>query len=102
MENNNEEKMTFWEHVEVFRKVVFRCLAVWLICAIAAFCCKDALFSVLFAPSQSDFILYRGLCWLADRLSIPSLCPSDFYVNFINTGNAENALDIFHSFRSFD
>ena len=77
--------MTFWEHVEVFRKVVFRCLAVWLICAIAAFCFKDALFSVLFAPSQSDFILYRGLCWLADRLSIPSLCPSDFYVNFINT-----------------
>ena len=22
MENNNEEKMTFWEHVEVFRKVM--------------------------------------------------------------------------------
>ena len=84
MENNNEEKMTFWEHVEVFRKVVFRCLAVWLVCAIAAFCFKDALFSVLFAPSTSDFILYRGLCWLAERLSMPALCPGDFAIEFIN------------------
>lgn len=85
MENNDEEKMTFWEHVEVFRKVVFRCLAVWLVCAIAAFCFKDALFSVLFAPSKSDFILYRGLCWLAERLSMPALCPGEFSIDFINT-----------------
>ena len=85
MENNQEEKMTFWEHVEVFRKVVFRCLAVWLVCALAAFCFKDTLFSVLFAPSKSDFILYRGLCWLAERLSIPALCPGEFSVSFINT-----------------
>ena len=76
--------MTFWEHVEVFRKVVFRCLAVWLVCAIAAFCFKDALFSVLFAPSKSNFILYRGLCWLAERLSMPALCPGDFAIEFIN------------------
>ena len=85
MENNNEEKMTFWEHVEVFRKVVFRCLAVWLVCTIAAFCFKDVLFSVLFAPSKSDFILYRGLCWIAERLSMPALCPGDFSIDFINT-----------------
>ena len=76
--------MTFWEHVEVFRKVVFRCLAVWLVCTIAAFCFKDALFSVLFAPSKSDFILYRGLCWLAEQLSMPALCPGDFAIEFIN------------------
>ena len=85
MASNNEEKMTFWEHVEVFRKVIFRCLAVWLVCAIAAFCFKNALFGVLFAPSQSDFILYRGMCWLAERFSMPSLCPGDFSIDFINT-----------------
>ena len=85
MASHNEEKMTFWEHVEVFRKVVFRCLSVCLVCTIAAFCFKDALFSVLFAPSKSDFILYRGLCWLAERLSMPALCPSEFSINFINT-----------------
>lgn len=85
MASNNEEKMTFWEHVEVFRKVLFRCLAVWLVCAIAAFCFKNALFGVLFAPSQSDFILYRGMCWFAERFSMPSLCPGDFSIDFINT-----------------
>ena len=85
MENNQEEKMTFWEHVEVFRKVVFRCLAVWLVCTIAAFFFKDALFSVLFAPSKSDFILYRGLCWLAVWLSMSALCLGEFSIDFINT-----------------
>ena len=85
MTSNNEVKMTFWEHVEVFRKVLFRCLAVWLVCAIAAFCFKDTLFSVLFAPSKSDFILYRGLCWLAERLSMPALRPGEFSIDFINT-----------------
>ena len=72
MENNNEEKMTFWEHVEVFRKVIFRCLTVWAICAVGAFCFKDILFEVLFAPSRSDFFLYRGLCWLSQQSGITS------------------------------
>ncbi|MBR5823428.1 MAG: twin-arginine translocase subunit TatC [Paludibacteraceae bacterium] len=85
MENNNEEKMTFWEHVEVFRKVIFRCLAVWAVCAVGAFCFKDILFEVLFAPSRSDFFLYRGLCWLSQQSGITSLCPDDFEVLFINT-----------------
>ena len=84
-EENNEVQMTFWEHVEVLRKVVLRCLAVWAVCAVAGFCFKDVLFSVMFAPSKSDFALYRGLCWLADRLGIASLCPVDFEVLFINT-----------------
>ena len=83
--HNNEQKMTFWEHIEVFRKVVFRCLAVWAVCAVAAFCFKDTLFAVLFAPSRSDFILYRGLCWLAEKTSWQSLCMGDFETRFINT-----------------
>lgn len=84
-ENLSSEQMTFWEHVEVFRKVVFRCLAVWCICAIVSFCFKDFLFEILFAPSKSDFFLYRGLCWLSSKLNIDSLCPDNFEVLFINT-----------------
>lgn len=75
---NNEEKMTFWEHVEVLRKVIFRCLIVWAVCAVGAFCFKDALFDVLFAPSRSDFALYRGLCRLAEWTGWKSLCLGDF------------------------
>lgn len=77
--------MTFWEHVEVFRKVLFRCLAVWAVCAVAAFCFKDALFGVLFAPSKSDFVLYRALCWLSEKTGWASLCLGEFDTQFINT-----------------
>lgn len=81
----NEEKMIFWEHVEVFRKVVFRCLAIWLLCAIAAFVFKDEVFSILFAPSKSDFILYDILCLILSKINVEALCPGSFEINFINT-----------------
>lgn len=81
----SNDQMTFWEHVEVFRKVIFRCLAVWAVCAIAAFCFKDWLFQLIFAPAQGDFVLYRGMCRLAEWLHINRLCPGDFSAQFINT-----------------
>lgn len=83
-QNRDEAKMTFWEHIEVLRKVIFRCLTVWLACTIGAFCFKDELFAILFAPAKSDFVLYKGLCWLADLTGWSSLCLGDFSVNFIN------------------
>lgn len=82
---NNEEKMTFWEHVEVFRKVIFRCLAIWLLCAIAAFVFKDGVFRILFAPSKSDFILYDILCFISHKTNVEVLCPGYFEIDFINT-----------------
>ncbi|MBQ0090569.1 MAG: twin-arginine translocase subunit TatC [Prevotellaceae bacterium] len=84
MSQSNDVKMTFWEHVEVFRKGFIKCIIVWVVCSIAAFCFKDLLFSILFAPSQSDFILYRGMCRLAEWIGVSSLCPNDFEVQFIN------------------
>ena len=85
MSSNKSNEMTFWEHVDVFRKVIFRCLAVWAVCAIGAFCFKDVLFDVLFAPSTSDFVVYRLMCSLGNIVSFPALCPSDFSAEFINT-----------------
>lgn len=85
MSNNKSNEMTFWEHVDVFRKVIFRCLAVWAVCAIGAFCFKDVLFDVLFAPSTSDFVVYRIMCSLGNIVSIPALCPPEFSAEFINT-----------------
>lgn len=85
MTQNNSDKMTFWEHVDVFRKVIFGCLAVWAVCAIGAFCFKDVLFDVLFAPSTSDFIVYRLMCSLGNIVSLPALCTSEFSAEFINT-----------------
>lgn len=77
--------MTFWEHVEMFRKVLFRCLVVWAVCTIVAFCFKDTLFAMLFAPSEADFMLYQGLCRLAEWTGWHVLCPEEFQAQFINT-----------------
>ena len=85
MSTNNANEMTFWEHVDVFRKVIFRCLAVWAVCAIGAFCFKDVLFDVLFAPSTSDFIVYRLMCSLGEAFSLSALCSDEFSAHFINT-----------------
>ncbi len=76
---------SFWDHLEEFRKVLFRCLIAWLIVSIWAFCFKDLLFRVLFAPSSADFVSYRGLCRLAQATGWETLCPNAFEAQFINT-----------------
>ena len=76
---------SFWDHLEVLRKVLFRCLIAWAIGATVAFCFKSILFNLLFAPSRADFISYRGLAWLCEKTGWQSLCPGSFEASFINT-----------------
>ena len=76
---------SFWDHLDVLRTVLLRCLMAWVIGAAAAFCFKTALFDLLFAPSRDDFISYRGLAWLCEKTGWQSLCPGSFKASFINT-----------------
>ena len=76
---------SFWDHLEEFRKVLFRCLMLWLIGTVLAFCFKDLLFRVLFAPSSTGFVSYRGLCRLAQATGWEALCPNASEAQFINT-----------------
>lgn len=76
---------SFWDHLEEFRKVLFRCLIAWFIAAVLAFCFKSLLFRMLFAPSSAGFVSYRGLCRLAQTTGWESLCPGTFEARFINT-----------------
>ncbi len=52
---------SFWDHLDELRNVLIRCVVAWGICAVAAFCFRDALFAFLFAPARPDFITYRLL-----------------------------------------
>lgn len=79
------DNMSFWNHLDVLRKVFIRCAAVWLVAAVAAFCFKQQLFDVIFAPSENDFVLYRLMRDLSVAWGIESLYPSDFKALFINT-----------------
>lgn len=57
---------SFWDHLDELRSVLIRCVVAWGICAVAAFCFRDALFAFLFAPAHPYFITYR----LLDSLSL--------------------------------
>ena len=76
---------SFWDHLDVLRKVLFRCLIAWAIGMVAAFCFKEILFDLLFAPSRDDFISYRLMAWLCTQTGWQSLCPGNFQASFINT-----------------
>lgn len=44
------ENLSFWDHLDELRKVLLRSLCTWLICSLAAFCCKQWLFAFLMRP----------------------------------------------------
>ncbi len=80
-----EQEMTFWDHLDELRKVLFRIAVAIGVIAVIAFVNKETLFDILVAPHRSDFITYRALCKLAAYLQFPALCPGDFHVDLINT-----------------
>ncbi len=79
------EQMSFWDHLDELRGVIIRCLVAWAVCAVVCFLFKDHLFAVFFAPSKSDFILYRLLERLATATGIETLSIGEVHTNFINT-----------------
>ena len=55
--------MTFGDHLEVLRQMLFRIMAVTAVIAVVVFCCKETTWQLLLAPSEWDFCTYR---WLED------------------------------------
>ena len=42
--------MSFWDHLDELRSSLLKSLGAWLVCSVAAFCCKDQLFALLMRP----------------------------------------------------
>ena len=82
---DNDSEPSFWDHLDELRGVLLKSLCALVVASIAAFCFKDGLFALLFAPAQSDFVLYRGLCRLAEATGWTSLCPEEMHIDFLNT-----------------
>lgn len=80
-----EKEMTFWDHLDELKKVLFRIIVVVIAFSVVTFSCKELLFKIVLAPHRSDFVLYRLLGLLADSLSMPSLRPEEFHVDLIST-----------------
>ena len=80
-----DKELTFWDHLDELRKVIFRILVAIVLFAILAFIGKKPLFDIILAPHRPDFILYRWLDQLARVLSMPSFLVDDFHVDLIST-----------------
>ncbi len=77
--------MTFWEHLDELRKVLFRSAIVVIVLMIVIFLNKNFVFDkIIFAPIDSDFILYKWFGALSVLLSYPAIAPEPFHLNLIN------------------
>lgn len=72
--------LTFWDHLEVLRGSLIKMIVAAVLMSVVAFCLKEWLFTVVLAPAQSDFFVYR---WLH---------APPFSLHLINTGLAEQML----------
>lgn len=85
MKEEQQKVLTFWDHLEELRHVLFRIAVAVVLLMLIAFLFKEELFAIVLAPKNADFVIYHLFCRIADAVSIPSLCPEAFYVKIINT-----------------
>lgn len=76
--------LTFGGHLEVFRQMLFRIIAVAGVIAIIVFCFKEITWDILLAPSEWDFCTYRWLERLMQFLGIDFQF-EEFHVDMIAT-----------------
>lgn len=86
---NQDVNQTFWEHLDVLRGALIRVASIAAIVSVVAFCFKEALFQVVLAPKQNDFITYE---WL-NRIAVGmGAAPTSFSIDLINTSLAQQFL----------
>jgi sec-independent protein translocase protein TatC len=84
-----DKELSFWGHLEEFRRMLFRMIIALVALMIVVFINKSFVFdTVIFGPCSSDFILYQWMCSLGQFLSkyLPfiHLCPEPFRIQLIN------------------
>jgi len=82
--NSGSDLMTFWGHLEVFRKILFQIAAIVAVLMIVIFTFKTTVWEIVLAPRSSDFILFRFLQRIIDFFGLPFQFES-FDVKLINT-----------------
>ncbi len=78
--------MTFWDHLDALRGVLFRMAATLTVAAIAMFCLMPRIFdSVILAPCHGSFPLYSLFDRLSEMAGETPADTADFAVSLINT-----------------
>ena len=74
-EEEEEDGMSFLDHLEQLRWHLLRSISAILVFMLLAFLSKSFIFGVvILGPSKVDFINYQTLCRISEALSIPALC----------------------------
>ena len=76
VESDHKAEMSFIDHLEALRWHIVRSGLVWLAAAIVLFINVDWIFDhIIFAPAESNFITYTGLCNISHYLKLgDALC----------------------------
>ena len=78
--------MTFWDHLDELRRVLFRVLGVWFVLAVGYFIAMPYLFDrVILAPCHNDFVFYDLLRWIGQELDLhDDFFTQEFHVKLVN------------------
>ena len=75
---SDTQQMSFWDHLDALRSVIFRIVAVMAVIAVAAFCVMPKLFDeVIMAPCSADFVTYRFFDRVAMDLGFADLATAE-------------------------
>ena len=79
-------EMTFWDHLDELRKVLFRVIGIWFMLAIGYFIAMPYLFDhVILAPCHNDFIFYDLLRYIGQKFDLTDdFFTQDFHVKLVN------------------
>lgn len=83
--SNNDEQLTFGGHLQVFRRMFMRIIAVAGAIAMVVFCFKETTWEVLLAPSDWDFCTYRWIERAIQAVGASDFRFEEFHVNMIAT-----------------
>jgi sec-independent protein translocase protein TatC len=83
-EEKEEQEMSFWDHLEALRWMLFRAVVAIVLIMVAVFCAKEWVFDLIFAPKNSTFYMYRWLDVIAQYFHISSLRFEDFNLKLVN------------------
>jgi sec-independent protein translocase protein TatC len=83
---NRQGEMSFWDHLEELRWVLFRVVIALVIFAVAGFIFMPWIFdAIILAPAKPDFFLYETMCKLSRNISFfPDFCDQNFTIDMIN------------------
>jgi len=86
MSESEEKEMTFWDHLDDLRNVIFRIGGFVGVASLVFFAFMKPIFDeVILAPSRNDFFLYKWFGELGEKFTfLPDFITSTFSVKIIN------------------